>query len=79
MARENSSQKGKAEAGAVSTQGMQKVHAGRVPAPFDEMDRLFERMLPGNWLRPMHWEWPTWAEHRMPFEGKTPHIDIIDR
>ncbi len=79
MAQENISQKGNAEAGAASTQSMQKAHAGRVLAPFDEMDRLFERMMPSNWLRPMRWEWPTWTEHMMPFEGKIPRVDIIDR
>jgi HSP20 family protein len=79
MAQENTREKVKLEGGAAPTQGMQKAHAGRVLAPFDEMDRLFDRMLPSNWLRPMRWEWPTWAEHLMPFEGKTPHVDIIDR
>ncbi len=79
MAQENISQKGKAEVGAASAQGAPKAYAGRGPALFDERDRLFERMLPGNWLRPMRWEWPTWAEHMMPFESKTPHLDVIDR
>jgi HSP20 family protein len=79
MAQENTREKGKAEGDAASTQGMQKAPAGRVLAPFDEMDRLFDRMLPRNWLRPMRFEWPAWAEHMAPFEGKTPHVDIIDR
>ena len=77
MAQEDTREKGKMEGAAASTQGMQKPHAGRVLAPFDEMDRLFDRMLPSNWLRPMHW--PAWTEHLTPFEGKTPRVDIIDR
>jgi len=79
MAQEDTREKGKVEGGAASTQGMEKAHTGRVLAPFDEMDRLFDRMLPSNWLRPRHWEWPAWTEHLAPFEGKTPRVDIIDR
>ncbi len=79
MTQENTRENVKVEDSATSTQGMQKPHAGRMLAHFDEMDRLFDRMLPSNWLRPMRWEWPSWTEHLMPFEGKTPRIDIIDR
>lgn len=79
MAQENTQQQVKVESGAAPTQSVQKAHAGRALAPFDEMDRLFDRMLPRNWLRPMHWEWPPWTEHLTPFEGKTPRVDIIDR
>lgn len=79
MAQENTREKGAMEGGAAPTQGVQKAHGGRVLAPFDEMDRLFDRMMPSNWLRPMRWEWPAWAEHLTPFEGKTPRVDIIDR
>lgn len=82
MAQENPREKGKAESDVGPTQGVQgvqRVHSGRALAPFDEMDRLFDRMLSSNWLRPARWEWPAWTEHLVPFEGKVPHVDVIDR
>jgi HSP20 family protein len=79
MAEENINVKGKQAAGAPSTQSMQKAHASRVLGPLDEMDRLFDRMLASNWLHPLRREWPAWAERMVPFEGKTPRVDIIDR
>ena len=36
-------------------------------------------MLATNWLHPMRWELPGWAERMTPFEGKSPRVDIIDR
>ena len=47
--------------------------------PFEEFDRYFENLFPRGWLRPTHWEWPTWAEATAPFGGKLPKVDIIDR
>ena len=41
---------------------------------FKEMDRFFEEYLPRRWGHPFH------HGHSMsPFEGKTPHIDVINR
>lgn len=52
----------------------------RALRPFEEMERLMERLtgdFPGRgWLRPWHLEWPTWAE--MP-EFRMPKVDVIDR
>lgn len=47
--------------------------------PFEEMERLFEGLMPADWSRPIQWEWPRMARMRMPFEGKLPSIDIVDR
>jgi len=81
MTQEKSTERGTLDVGSPSTQGMQKSHAGRVLGPFDEMDRLFDRMLSPNWMHPMRWAWPGLAERRTPFtfEGKLPRVDIIDR
>lgn len=47
----------------------------RTLSPFEELDRLFESAFPRGWLRPMRWEWPSWAE----FERRFPKVDVIDR
>lgn len=47
----------------------------RALSPFEEMDRLLEGFFPRGWLRPMRWEWPSWAE----IERRFPKVDVIDR
>jgi HSP20 family protein len=58
---------------------LQKAPA-RARSPFEEIDRLMERMsegvLPRAWLRRMRWEWPEWPE--LP-EMRVPRVDVIDR
>ena len=58
----------------------QKVQNG-VPAATalrDEMDRLFEGVIPRGWLHPFRFEWPALGE--LPHLGvKLPRVDIIDR
>lgn len=79
MAQDKSIDKGKMDVSSPSTQGIQKAHVGHVLGPFDEMDRLFERMLSPNWMNPMRLGLPGFAERLTPFEGKIPRVDIIDR
>lgn len=58
---------------------VQKATPARALSPFEEMDRMFEHFFPRGWMRPFHWERPSWAELPLPFEGKMPRIDVIDR
>ena len=63
-------------------QGMTKIPEGRMPTPFEDMEREFERWFGRfgqGWMRPFHWGRPLWAEMGMPFEGITPSVDIVDR
>jgi HSP20 family protein len=53
--------------------------AGKQMSPFEAMDRLFENYFPRGWMRPFRTEWPSWPEGAVPFEGKTPKVDVIDR
>jgi len=51
-------------------------------SPFEEMDRMFDAMLGGRrrgLLQPFL-QWPNWgAELPVPFEGRTPRVDVVDR
>ena len=62
---------------------MQKASPSRELSPFDEMERMMDRMLggffPRPWLHPLRWERPRWAELPALYEGKWPHVDVIDR
>lgn len=51
----------------------------RSASPFEEMERMFENMMPRQWMRPLRWEWPSWPDLPKAFEGRFPKVDIVDR
>jgi len=57
---------------------IQKAVPRRMVTPFEEMDRLFERIFPRGWLRPLAWESPLLSEFAEPFEMRMPRIDVVD-
>lgn len=58
---------------------MQKVESARALSPFEEMDRMFDNFLTRGWFRPFQMDWPALPKTSLPFEGKTPNIDVIER
>ena len=46
--------------------------------PFDDMDRMFNRLFGTRMLRPFDWTFPEWARLHE-FEEQMPAIDVIDR
>jgi HSP20 family protein len=58
---------------------LQKATPTRSLSPFEEMDRLFESMMPRSWMSPFRWERPDLGRLPSAFEGKTPKVDVIDR
>ena len=57
---------------------IQKAVPRRMLAPFEEMERLFERIFPRGWLRPMPWESPLLGEFAEPFQIGMPRVDVLD-
>ncbi len=51
----------------------------QLPSPFEEMEKLFDSFFPRSWMRPGHWDWPAIGEMAMPFAGRMPRVDVIDR
>lgn len=51
----------------------------RVLSPLDEIERVFENLMPRGWLRPFAWDRPLWSELGGRFEMKAPRIDVLDR
>lgn len=48
--------------------------------PLDEVERLFDRLMPRAWMRPMAWNWPSWSVlEGSPGNIRIPQIDVIDR
>lgn len=64
-------------------QEIQTVRPERTLSPFDEMDRMFDRMLEGvfprGWLHPLRMDWPAWGERSIPLRTRIPKVDVIDR
>ena len=48
-------------------------------SPFEEMERMFERLFGRGWLRPFGWESPLWREMARSMEAGVPSVDVIDR
>ena len=53
--------------------------ARRAMSPFEDMEQYFERLFPGRWFSPLHWERPHWPDIGAAFEGRMPRVDVIDR
>lgn len=58
---------------------LQKISPMHVMSPFEEMDRMMESFFPRSWLRPFLLERPFLSGLALPFEGKLPRVDVIDR
>ncbi|MEJ2141752.1 MAG: Hsp20/alpha crystallin family protein [Gammaproteobacteria bacterium] len=61
-----------------SKQEVQKVEPTRALSPFEEMERMFDNYFSRGWMRPSHFDWPSFPGTKA-FEGKTPSVDVIDR
>lgn len=57
---------------------VQKATPRRMLSPFEEMERLFERVFPGRWLRPLGWESPLLSEVAEQLEVRAPRVDLFD-
>jgi HSP20 family protein len=58
----------------------------QVPRPsqifggLDEVERLFDRLMPRSWMPPMNWNWPMWGGQEESLEHfRTPKMDVVDR
>jgi HSP20 family protein len=51
---------------------------GRLPTPFEEMDRMMEQAFSRGWMRPWERGWSQWHPLAAP-EAQVPRVDVIDR
>lgn len=57
-----------------------KMHKTPAFAPMEEVERLFDRLMPATWMRPMAWNWPLWGALDEALEQvRVPQLDVIDR
>lgn len=46
----------------------------------EEVERLFDRLMPHTWITPMNWNWPMWRGFDESLENiRAPQMDVIDR
>lgn len=57
---------------------VEKVEAKHALSPFEAMDRMFDDYFSRGWLHPFRFEGPSHRKLAAPFEGKTPHVDLIE-
>lgn len=43
------------------------------------MERYFDRVSPRGWMHRLGWDIPSLADITLPFEGKHPRVDVIDK
>lgn len=45
----------------------------------EDFERMFDDFLPSNWMKPFSFARPSWSHLPTPFEGRMPHVDVVDR
>lgn len=49
-------------------------------SPVEEMEHLFDRLMPRGWLVPSAWSWPMWGGFNETLQSvRVPQMDVIDR
>ena len=61
------------------TGAMRTTGTPRTMTPWEDMDRWFDEFGRRGWLHPFSREWPRFMERMVPFEGRMPKVDLIDR
>lgn len=74
---------GKATAAREKSNTQQVAEPIRAMASFEDMERLmeryFDRVSPRSWMHRHGWDMPSLADMAMPFEGKHPRVDVIEK
>lgn len=58
---------------------VEKPAHGRALSSFEDMERMFDEFFSRRWMRPFHFERPSWSHLSAPFEGRSPQINVVDR
>lgn len=60
-------------------QALKKAEPAQDLSPFADLERFFDEYFSQGWLQPFRWSRPSWGDFPMPFEGRMPRVDVIDR
>lgn len=45
----------------------------------EDFERLIDDFMPATWMKPFGLTRPAWSHLPMPFEGRVPHVNVVDR
>lgn len=66
--------------GAPTRGGVVESHPANVFSPAEEVERLFDRLMPRGWLAPTAWDGPLWGAADEAQPGvRLPQMDVIER
>lgn len=63
----------------VKTFGAKAPAAGKLLAPLEDIEKMFDDLLQRRWPALGRWEWPKWPELSEMLERRAPSVDIVDR
>ena len=58
---------------------MKKVEPKKALSPFDDIEQMFDEFFSRGWLSPFRVTHPSWSHLPAPFEGRAPHVDVVER
>jgi HSP20 family protein len=57
----------------------EKVTPAKTLSSFEDVEKMFDDFFSRGWMSPFHFNQPAWSHLPAPFEGRTPHVDVVDR
>jgi HSP20 family protein len=58
---------------------MEKVEPKKALSSFDDIEQMFDEFFSRGWMRPFSFTHPSWSHLPAPFEGRTPHVNVVER
>lgn len=58
---------------------VEKVTPKKAPSSFDDIEQMFNEFFSRGWMSPLRFTHPSWSHLPAPFEGRTPHVDVVER
>ena len=58
---------------------IEKVAPVRSLSSFEDVEKMFDDFFSRGWMSPFHFSQPSWSHLPAPFEGRTPHVDVVER
>ena len=56
-----------------------KVAPSRTLSSFEDVEKMFDEFFSRGWMSPFRYSQPSWSHLPAPFEGRTPHVDVVER
>jgi len=61
------------------TAEIKKVTPAKALSPFEDVEKMFDEFFSRGWMTPFRFSHPSWSHLPAPFEGRTPHVDVVER